>query len=111
MRWLKLLVSISMVVGTLWAGQVYGGDEEVARSLNDEHGCMACHAADTRLVGPNHIEIAQRYDESDVPELVSKVREGGSGNWGSMPMIPHSHVNEEDIETIVRWILTADNKP
>jgi S-disulfanyl-L-cysteine oxidoreductase SoxD len=78
-------------------------------SLLEKSGCAACHAASARLVGPSFAEIAAKYrgDGGAEARLYTKVREGSQGVWGPVPMPPHSHVQENDLRTLVRWILTS----
>ena len=70
-------------------------------------GCMACHAVDHRMVGPSFTDVASRYrgQESAPARLSQKVRQGGSGEWGSVPMPPHAALSEADAQSLVRWIL------
>lgn len=75
-------------------------------TLMKTKGCVACHATDKKLVGPAYKDVAKKYTEADVPKLVQKVKNGGSGVWGPVPMPPNAQVADEDIEKIVRWILT-----
>jgi len=79
-------------------------DEAVA--LYQSRGCVACHAETQPRMGPAYSQVAERYTAADVDRLVAAVREGSSGTWGDIPMPPHPHVSEEDIEKIVRWVLT-----
>ena len=77
------------------------------RSLADKHGCMACHGVDRRLVGPGFTEIAARYkgDAGAEARMFAKVKTGGAGAWGSVPMPPHPDMKDEDIRSLVKWIL------
>ncbi|CUB05813.1 c-type cytochrome [Tepidiphilus thermophilus] len=75
-------------------------------TLMKTKGCVACHAVDKKLVGPAYKDVAKKYTEADVPKLVEKVKKGGVGVWGQVPMPPNAQVADEDIEKIVRWILT-----
>ena len=75
-------------------------------TLMKTKGCAACHAVDKKLVGPAYKDVAQKYTEADVPKLVEKVKKGGVGVWGPVPMPPNPQVADADIEKIVRWILT-----
>lgn len=70
-------------------------------------GCMACHAVDRKLVGPAYRDIAKRYqgDAQAVDKLAAKVKKGGAGVWGPIPMPPHAHVSDADINKMVKWIL------
>ena len=80
------------------------------RPLAEKSGCLGCHAARQRLVGPSLAEIAARYrtDAGAEPRLAAKVRAGGQGVWGNVPMPPHPQLQESDARTLVRWILTSD---
>ncbi len=71
-------------------------------------GCMACHAVDTRVVGPAFRDIAARYGaraKEAEARLVAKVRDGGSGAWGDVAMPAQSQVSAAEARTIVHWIL------
>jgi cytochrome c551/c552 len=70
-------------------------------------GCMACHAVDRRLVGPSFHDVAARYRSQPgaAERLATKVRQGGSGEWGSVPMPAHGALSESDAQSLVRWIL------
>ena len=76
--------------------------------LAKNSGCLACHSIDKKLVGPAYKDIANKYrgDKSAPAKLVKKVKEGGKGVWGDIPMTPNTHVKDADIATIVNWILT-----
>lgn len=78
----------------------------VARLLTT-HACVASHQLDKRLVGPSFREVAARFsgDGAAAERLAKKIREGGSGSWGSVPMPPHPQISEADPQAIVVWIL------
>jgi cytochrome c len=82
-----------------------GGD---ASALAQTSGCMACHQVDTKLVGPAYKEVAEKYrgDDGALNMLVSKVKAGGTGTWGEVPMPPNAHIADKDIKTLVTWILS-----
>ncbi|MEN8213554.1 MAG: c-type cytochrome [Pseudomonadota bacterium] len=71
-------------------------------------GCMACHQLDVKLIGPAYKEVAAKYgsDPAALDSLVAKVKSGGTGVWGEIPMPPNLHVSDADIKTIVTWVLT-----
>jgi cytochrome c len=70
------------------------------------YGCTACHAVDRKVVGPALKDVAAKYRGKDVEAaLVEKVRNGGSGVWGQVPMTPNPQVPEEDLHAMVKWIL------
>lgn len=71
--------------------------------------CFSCHAIDHKLVGPAYQEVAKRYagkGNAVIATLVQKIKKGGSGNWGDIPMTPHPQLSDADITTIVKWILS-----
>ncbi|MCX8524389.1 c-type cytochrome [Chryseobacterium formosus] len=75
------------------------------KDLIEASDCMACHNIDERLIGPSYKEIAAKYSEKDLEILASKIIEGGSGNWGSVPMQPHPQISKEDTKKMVEYIL------
>ncbi len=77
--------------------------------LFKENNCSACHAKATKLVGPSASEIARKYRDQPGMEdkLVAKVKAGGSGVWGPIPMPPHSDVSNETLHILVHWVLTG----
>ena len=71
-------------------------------------GCMACHAKDKKLVGPSFQEIAAKYKGQDATaKLMEKVRKGGSGTFGPVPMAPNGpdKINDADLKSAVELIL------
>jgi cytochrome c len=90
------------------ATNAQGADAKAAEALAQQSGCLACHTVDKKLVGPSYKEIADRYrkDKNAEANLVKKVKEGGKGAWGDIPMTPNAHVKDQDIKTIVQWILS-----
>ena len=83
-----------------------GGGDPVQKLLN-ANACSACHLLDKRVVGPSFREVAAKFtgDVDAAAKLLKKVREGGAGNWGSVPMPPNSQVSDADLRTMVAWIL------
>ncbi|UCV01986.1 c-type cytochrome [Dechloromonas denitrificans] len=77
--------------------------------LATKSGCMACHGLKNKIVGPGYSEVVARYkDQADAEErLVAKVKAGGQGVWGSIPMPPNGHLPDEDLKTLVKWILSG----
>jgi cytochrome c len=69
--------------------------------------CRSCHAPDHKLVGPSYSDIAKRYaTQPDAPEkLAHSIRQGGSSNWGNVPMPPHPDLKDEQLASIIMWIL------
>lgn len=68
--------------------------------------CSGCHSVNERMIGPSYQEIAGKYSEKDTELLASKIIEGGSGVWGSVPMAAHPQVSKEDAKKMVEYILS-----
>jgi cytochrome c len=83
-------------------------DNTAAEALMKKDGCAACHAIDKKLVGPAYVDVAAKYkgDKDAVAKLTKKVKEGGSGAWGQIPMPPNAATPAADISALVTWILT-----
>lgn len=71
-------------------------------------GCFACHAKDKKLVGPAYKEIAAKYKGQDVSaKLIDKVRKGGSGSFGPVPMAPTGpdKISDAELKDAIAWVL------
>ncbi|WP_316151818.1 c-type cytochrome [Cupriavidus sp. BIC8F] len=76
--------------------------------LTGQYQCMACHAMDRKLVGPSFVDIAGKYKGQDAhAALARKVKAGGQGAWGSVPMPPQPQIPDSDVQAMVGWILEA----
>jgi cytochrome c len=78
--------------------------EELAKKYN----CFACHATDKKVVGPSYKDVAAKYrgDKGAEAKLADKVKKGGAGVWGQVPMPPNAAVPDGDIKALVAWILS-----
>ena len=72
-----------------------------------KYGCVACHAVDHKVVGPALEDVSKKYHgQADaLAHLSVKVRNGGSGVWGDIPMTPNPQVPDADLQTLVKWVL------
>ena len=79
-----------------------------ASAVAQQYGCLACHQLEARVVGPSYKEVAAKYagDASARDMLIGKVKNGGAGTWGQIPMPPNAHVSDENIALVVDWILS-----
>ena len=73
-----------------------------AIALLAKHNCNACHAQDRKVVGPSFNDIAKKYP-GKVDYLGGKIKSGGAGVWGSIPM-PAQSAPDADIKTIAGWL-------
>ena len=83
-------------------------DKTSAEAMMKKDGCIACHAIDKKVVGPAYQEVAAKYkaDKDALAKLSDKVKKGGTGVWGQIPMPPNVQVPDADIKELVSWILT-----
>jgi cytochrome c len=79
-------------------------DANLAKAKN----CTACHAVDKKLIGPSFKDIAAKYkeDAGAAAKLAGKVRAGGVGVWGQIPMPANPQVNEAEAAQLVKWVLS-----
>ena len=77
--------------------------------LAKKNNCLACHAVATKVVGPAYQDVAKKYagDKTAEAKLIEKVKKGGSGVWGAIPMPPNAQVKDADIKALVKWILAG----
>ena len=94
-------------LGGVAAAPVAAGNPNL--DLATRNGCMACHGVANKIVGPGYNEVQARYkDQPDAAaRLAAKVKNGGQGAWGAVPMPPNSQLNDGDITALVQWILTG----
>jgi cytochrome c len=80
---------------------------DAGEDLLKKSGCTACHAVDKRVIGPGYQEVAAKYkgDAGAAAKLQDKVKKGGSGVWGQVPMPPNTQVSDADVKTLVAYIL------
>jgi cytochrome c len=83
-------------------------DKAQAEAMMKKDGCAACHSIDKKIVGPAYVDVAAKYkgDKNAQAMLEKKVKEGGVGAWGQIPMPPNSQVAPADSKDLVTWILT-----
>ena len=101
------LMVCAFAVSFVFAVTTYAAvNDAKANQLAGKYNCQGCHTVDKKLVGPSFREIAKKYagDKSAAGKLEHKVKNGGSGVWGAIPM-PPNNVPDADLQTLVDWIL------
>ena len=98
----SVYIAMMAAAGIVMAGQAHA-DEALAKAKN----CMSCHAIDKKLVGPSYKDVAAKYkgDAKAPAMLAAKVKAGGKGNWGEIPM-PPNNVTPEEASKLVAWVLS-----
>jgi cytochrome c len=102
---LALLAALALTAFAAYA------DDALTLAAMDKAGCMACHTKDKKLVGPPFKEIAAKYKgQADAPpKLAEKVRKGGSGSFGPVPMAPNppDKISDKDLKEAIELILKS----
>lgn len=90
------------------AAMLLSGAASADQALAQKNACMSCHGVDKKIVGPAFKEIAKKYagDATAHDKLVAKVKTGGKGVWGQIPMPPSPQVKPEDASKIIDWVLS-----
>ena len=101
---MKRSLMLCMVLSALASSSAMA-NADLAKAKN----CMACHAVQTKLVGPAFKDVAAKYAGQKDAEnkLVTKVLKGGAGAWGAVPMPANPQVSEAEARTLVKWIMAT----
>jgi cytochrome c len=100
---MKRILTIVAIAGLFTSGAALA-NADLAKAKN----CMACHAVDKKVVGPAYKDVAAKYkgDKAAEAKLIEKVKKGGSGVWGNVPMPPNPQVNDAEAKQLVQWVLS-----
>jgi cytochrome c len=96
------------------AGWAEDLNDATAKALFNAKGCNACHATDEVRIGPPFRIVSVRYANTpgfDPQWLAEKIRNGGAGSWGNVPMVSAPQVSPEQARAIVRWIMSLAPAP
>lgn len=82
-------------------------DLAAAAQLARDRFCLACHALETKLIGPSFRSVSDRYDgQAGAADLLAnRILNGGSGVWGSVPMPPNVTVTPAEAKVLAAAIL------
>ena len=101
---MKLLI-LSAAAAALTAALPAQANEALAK----KHLCTTCHVVTgVKTIGPTYAEVAKKYagQKDAEAKLVDKVKKGGQGVWGQVPMPPNAAVPDADVKTLVKWALS-----
>ena len=101
---MKILTAVlALAAGAAFVAAPVSASEALLKKYN----CTACHAIDKKLVGPAYKEVAKKYagDAGAEKMLAEKVKKGGKGNWGQVPMPPNPTVPDADVTAMIQYIL------
>jgi cytochrome c len=105
---MKKLVS-ALVIGGVAALAAAPVAAQNVDELLKKHACLSCHAVDKKLVGPSYKDVAAKYRGQAGAEatLAGKVKKGGQGVWGQIPMPPNPNVPDADLNAMVKYVLSV----
>jgi len=107
---MKGLISIAAAAAALVIAAPVFADAAAGKALfeSKKYDCHTCHKVDVKVVGPAYKDVAAKYKgQAGIEDtLVAKVKKGGSGNWGAVPMLPHPNVPDADLHSLVQWVLS-----
>ncbi|MBZ0092700.1 MAG: c-type cytochrome [Sulfuricellaceae bacterium] len=100
---MKKLMCLTAAAGFIMSAGVAVADQNLATAK----GCMGCHAIDKKVLGPSYRDVAKKYagDKTAEAKLAEKVKKGGSGVWGPIPM-PANNVSDAEATQLVHWVLS-----
>ena len=91
------------------SASLYADDVTDGAALVKKYDCLTCHQPAQKVVGPAFHDVAKKYKGKSgaVAQLVKKVKAGGSGVWGQVPMVPHPQISDGDLKKMVEWVLAG----
>ena len=97
----------SVVFGLFVTGTAIADQADLA--LATSKNCMSCHAVERKVLGPSFKDVAAKYkdDKGAVDMLATKIKKGGSGVWGPVPMPANTQVSDADARKLAAWVLSA----
>ena len=108
---MKIRIAALSVAGALASmGANAAIDDKKAQEIMTKAGCAACHTVDKKGVGPSYKEVAKKHkgQKDAVAVVAKKIREGGTGAYGQIPMPPNpkDRIGDEDLKAMVEWVLS-----
>ena len=99
----SIVISMAVAAGLMVAGSAMAVDMPAVAKKNN---CTACHKVDKKVVGPAWKAVADKYkgDDAAWDKVAAKIKKGGSGAWGSMPMPANPKVSDADMKEIIDFI-------
>jgi len=83
---------------------------QASEDLAKKHMCTTCHVVKgAKTIGPSYADVAKKYagQKDAEAKLAEKVKKGGQGVWGQVPMPPNAAVPDADIKALVKWVLSV----
>jgi cytochrome c len=103
----KHLVLAAAALGA--SAGAYALDAAAAKALASKSACLACHAADKKIVGPAYKDVAAKHaGQADaLDKVAARIKSGGSGIYGPVPMPPQPALKDEELKLLAAWVLAG----
>jgi cytochrome c len=101
---MRKFVALSIAAGLMASA----GSAVASQDMLKKYNCTACHADAKKMVGPAYKDVAAKYasDAGAAAKLATKIKKGGSGVWGPIPMPAHPQVSDADALALAKYVLT-----
>jgi len=98
------LTILTLAIASISSPAVFADGGKLAQ----EKGCLSCHDITAKKIGPAFQEVSKKYkgDANAEKALAGKIKAGGSGVWGAIPMPPQSTLSDEDAQALVKWVMS-----
>ena len=108
-NWSEPIMSKRLITPALVAvGLLFGiaSNVQASEALAKSKNCMACHAVDKKMVGPSYKDVAAKYKGKGAEAtLAAKIKKGGVGAWGNVPM-PPNNVTDAEAASLAKWVMS-----
>src|SRR5687767_9196374 len=111
------LAAAAVIVGSPLAAEATKpaapGPDLTKAATTFKANCAACHGlgkADAKKMRPNFADVAAKYTAADTAKIAAKIRAGGKGSFGQIPMPPMAHINEADAKALAAYALSFKGK-
>lgn len=99
---MKALTAIALAAAVAFAGSAFASAD-----LAKKNGCVACHDAAAKKVGPTYKDIAAKHkgDKAAEKVLAESIVKGSKDKYGKIPMPPQAKASA-DADALAKWIMT-----
>ena len=100
----------SLILSAAALALVAATSAQASEELAKKHLCTTCHVVKgTKTIGPTYADVAKKYagQKDAEAKLIEKVKKGGQGVWGQIPMPPNAAVPDADVKALVKWVLSV----
>lgn len=105
-------LAVGLQVSLASAAATPAFDPAAAAQIANKNSCFSCHQVARQVIGPSFQQIAAKYqgDPGAVAKMALKIKLGGAGVWGMIPMPAHPAMSDADLKTVSQWILAGAPK-